>query len=111
MTDIRERHRRANNEASLSLLSYEYCFLRHVLRMQSAMPDCDRLVEIDKLARHCDTLRFVAGCGQMAMSDSGVETDVIIAPITVTLDSVERMVGAGSLRCLHIVQSHSAMLS
>ena len=41
MTDIRER-RRANNEAPLSLLSYEYCFLRHVLRMQSAMPDCDR---------------------------------------------------------------------
>jgi hypothetical protein len=55
MTDIRERRRRAHNDASLSLLSDEYCFLRHVLRMQSAM--LDRIVEIDKLARHCDTLR------------------------------------------------------
>jgi hypothetical protein len=36
----------------------------------------------------------------MATSDSGVETDVMIAPITVTLDSIERMVGAGSLRLL-----------
>jgi hypothetical protein len=40
------------------------------------------------------------------MSDDGTESEVIVAPITVTLDSVERMVGAGSLRMLaHITIS------